>query len=160
MAYDHLNADNIIEIIKNMDKRERIKIPNTKLIELILALGNQETRTRNLEITLEQMQQTIKLVSDMATQNKAEIAGLQTKNKELEACNHDLQNQLNAVNEAESTDELKHEIAEVKKQLNEIEQYLRVNNLEVVGLPNPLPDTDETEETVLINALNSLRGST
>ena len=95
----------------------------------------------------------------MATQNKAEIAGLQTKNEELVACNNDLQNQLTVVKrEAESTDELKHEITELKKQLNEIEQYLRVNNLEVVGLPNPRPDTDETEETVLIEAFNSLCG--
>ena len=95
----------------------------------------------------------------MATQNKAEIAGLKTKNEELEVRNVDLQKHLEVVKrESVTTDEMKHEIAELKKQLNEIEQYLRVNNLEIVGLPNPLPDTNETEETVMIEALNSLRG--
>ena len=41
-------------------------------------------------------------------------------------------------------------------QINDIEQYLRVNNLEVVGLPQP--NEGETEETLLVNAFNSLIG--
>ena len=40
--------------------------------------------------------------------------------------------------------------------MNEIEQYLRVNNLEIVGLPEP--NENETETEMIIDALNNLRG--
>ena len=39
---------------------------------------------------------------------------------------------------------------------NEIEQYLRANNVEIVGLP--APNTGESEETLIVNAINSLGG--
>ena len=160
-GYDELNAENFIQRIRQMEKRERAKIPVTKLIELILTLPDEanENRMRTLELTLGQMQQTLKFVSDMATENKDEIAGLKAKNEELKAQNDELQNQLDTVKRrAEAAEETKQEMVELKKQVNEIEQYLRVNNVEIVGLPNPLPETNETEETVIINALNSLRG--
>ena len=117
---------------------------------------------KTMEITLEQMQQTLKLVSDMATQNKDEIAGLKVKNEDLEQRNGQLQAELDEQRrerlEAEGPNDINQEISEIKKQLNDIEQYLRVNNVEIVGLPNPLPETNEKEETLIINALNSLQG--
>ena len=48
------------------------------------------------------------------------------------------------------------EIKDIRNQLNDIEQYLRVNNIEIVGLPQP--NDEEPEETMIVNALNSLVG--
>ena len=62
------------------------------------------------------------------------------------------ENGANAENEANLTKQ----IEDLRSQVNEIDQYLRVNNLEFVGLPPP--NQGETEETVIINACNSLVG--
>ena len=47
---------------------------------------------------------------------------------------------------------------ELWKEVNDIQQYLRINNLEIVGLP--ATNEGESEETLLVNALNSLDGIT
>ena len=49
---------------------------------------------------------------------------------------------------------LENQLAEVQIHLNAIAQYLRVNNVEIVGLPEP--SDDETNEDVILSALNSL----
>ena len=46
------------------------------------------------------------------------------------------------------------EILDIKHHINSIEQYLRINNLEIDGLPQP--EENESDEDVLIAALNSL----
>ena len=160
-GYEDITGENFIQRIKQMDKRDRAKIPATKLIELILTLpeGAQDNKLKTMELAVQQMQQTLKLVSDMATQNKDEIAGLKTRNEELEQRNEELQTEVNELRrDAVNLNEVNEEIDKIHKHLNDIEQYLRVNNVEIVGLPNPLPNTNETEETVIINALNSLQG--
>ena len=43
-----------------------------------------------------------------------------------------------------------------KNHLNSIEQYLRINNLEIVGLPEIDVDNGEIVEETLINVFNSL----
>ena len=50
--------------------------------------------------------------------------------------------------------ELEKEMVNIQKHLNSIEQYLRVNNIEIVGLPEPI--AEETNEQVLLKALYSL----
>ena len=41
-----------------------------------------------------------------------------------------------------------------KKEINNIQQYLRVDNIEVVGLPEP--DDDNTDESNILQVINSL----
>ena len=48
------------------------------------------------------------------------------------------------------------EIEKLQDEVNSIQQYLRVNNLEIVGLP--APNEGESEETLIINAFNELVG--
>ena len=48
------------------------------------------------------------------------------------------------------------ELIELKEQVQQIEQYTRINNLETVGLPDC--NENESDETLIINALNSLEG--
>ena len=43
---------------------------------------------------------------------------------------------------------------ELRKQINNMEQYLRINNLEIIGLPEPTDE--ESHESILLKALNSL----
>ena len=42
---------------------------------------------------------------------------------------------------------------ELRKQINNTEQYLRINNLEIIGLPEPTGE--ESHESILLKALNS-----
>ena len=53
-------------------------------------------------------------------------------------------------------DDIKKKIAKLESEINSIQQYLRVNNLEIVGLPQR--NNGESEETLLINAFNELEG--
>ena len=53
-------------------------------------------------------------------------------------------------------DAIRTEIAALQVEMNNIQQYLRINNLEIVGLPDP--NDGESDETLLINALNDLDG--
>ena len=43
-----------------------------------------------------------------------------------------------------------------RKQMNELEQYVRVNNIEIVR--PPLPGQDETEKEVILAVCNALDG--
>ena len=67
------------------------------------------------------------------------------------ANNNNINNNNNNNNEIA---EISRKLAEMQKHIFSIEQYLRVNNIEVVGLPEPVDD--ETDESVLLEALNSL----
>ena len=48
------------------------------------------------------------------------------------------------------------DVESLRKEINEIQQYLRINNLEIVGLPNT--NENEPEETLILHALNNLEG--
>ena len=49
---------------------------------------------------------------------------------------------------------LEQELSDVQKHLNGIKQYPRVNNIEIVGLPEA--DEDKCNKDVMLKALNSL----
>ena len=61
-----------------------------------------------------------------------------------------------ATNSNNAVEDLRKEISALQDEVNSIQQYLRVNNLEIVGLPQP--NENEDEETLIINALNNLEG--
>ena len=50
------------------------------------------------------------------------------------------------------------DIFNIHKHLNSIEQYLRINNIEIIGLPEP--SEEENNEELLLKALNSLENIT
>ena len=50
---------------------------------------------------------------------------------------------------------IQEQIINMQKHLHSIQQYLRINNVEIVGLPEP-SEEEETHEKVLLEALNSL----
>ena len=57
-----------------------------------------------------------------------------------------------------NNEHLEEEIEDLRSKFEEIDQYLRVNNLEFVGLPAPNTDAGETEESIIVHASNSLEG--
>ena len=163
MGDEELTPSNFIERIKNMDTRKRGKLTAEKLLSLII-----QTDIRvEPNIQLAEIRASIDLVTKLATANQGEIAALKAENVRLTTANNELRQETRALRR--TIDELKDnndnnnpennitsELKEIRNQINDIEQYLRVNNLEVVGLPQP--GQGETEEKVLIEAFNSLNG--
>ena len=133
MSYDDLTSDNFIQRIKQMDIPQRNKIPAKKLIDLIMGLPDQDQATlekvKTLEMTIQQIQTSVALVTDMATANKGEIAHLKVQNAKLEQRNAELEGEIETMkDEDEHNEPLGQEIEDLRNQVNDIEQYLRINN--------------------------------
>ena len=164
MGDEELTPSNFIERIKNMDIRKRGKLTAEKLLNLILQT---DIRVAEPNIQLAEIRASIDLVTKLATANQGEIAALKAENVRLTTANNEYRQETAAlrrtIDEMKDNDDhdnpdnnITAELKEIRTQINDIEQYLRVNNLEVVGLPQPRQG--ETEEKVLIEAFNNLNG--
>jgi hypothetical protein len=116
---------------------------------------------------LDQLQQSMKTVCDIANQNRGEIANLRAENNELKATTAEqareiglMKDEIRQLNDKDDDggNDIQTKIEGLQTQIDEIEQYLRSNNVEIVGLP--APNRGETEETMIVNACNSLDGLT
>ena len=134
-----------------MSPVDRRNITAKKLIELILAT-NVDERQKNIDQQLANIHGSMEILSNLAQENKVEIQALKNENGRLQREVQTLKENENAGANAELTKE----VGELRDQINEIEQYLRVNNLEFVGLPAPA--VGEDEEDVIVKACNSLHG--
>ena len=183
MAADDLTVENFVSKIKAMEKSDRNRITAKKLIELIVSLP--EPHQPCVETSLTELRTSIQVINEMASKNATLITSLTTKNDELVKSNAFLTAEVNllkihaqeckshrdsqqparpaqptqqpAVDETairDEIDKLKAEMNVLKDEINSIQQYLRVNNLEVVELPET--NNGESEETLLVNALNQL----
>ena len=140
-----LTVENFVELIKNMSERERGKIRAADLIKLILQLPDfsnitPSPGTDNQEINdkINGMVASIEYLRTQSTNNTAAIQNLNNDNIILKTQNGFLQNQVN----------------DFQRPINNIEQYLRVDNVEVVGLPEPAEDL--TDEDSLVDVFNQL----
>ena len=102
--------------------------------------------------TITNLAASIETVRSQAIQNTTEINNLNTKNHDLTLRNEHLTNKLQNRN----LNKFEEEIKKINNHLNSEDQYLRVNNLEIVGLPEA--ELEETNEEILISALNILEG--
>jgi hypothetical protein len=171
---DELTPENFIGKIKAMGERERLKVPLKKLIEIICQVVDAPA----VSTQLDELRESIHHINRMATKNNTEISSLKIQNEEYLEKNIALKAEVellklhaqeckanqhpppappvrNNANDAEIR-RLQEQITEMQDEMNSIQQYLRVNNLEIVGLPDT--NEGETEETLLINALNDLEG--
>ena len=175
---DDLNCINFVSKIKAMSKRERSKIQLETLLEIICQVPDTDADVVPASIQFEELRGSIKFITEMATKNNTEIASLKMQNMALKLevdllkehskeCKENRQQppppppppqqqQQQAQNDRDEIQRLRTEVNELKDEVNSIQQYLRVNNLEVVGLPEP--NNGETEETLLLNAFNELEG--
>ena len=153
MATDGLTPENFINTVKDMSPRDRNKIRSERLIELIIQFAdmNENKADEFLQLvnrvsTLEQQYEYIKTES---LSNAANIINIRSQNVNNE--------QIDTNTEKIKAIEL--EISGMNKHLLGIEQYLRVNNIEIVGMPEPSVVNDELEshEEVLLKVLNSLK---
>ena len=137
-----LTVENFVESIKKMSERDRGKIRAADLIKLILQLPDSsiEISSNNKEINdkMNGMFASIEYLQTQSTNNTAAIQNLNNDNLMLKSQNGLLQNQVN----------------DLQRQINSIDQYLRVDNVEVVGLPEPAED--QTDEDSLVEVFNQL----
>ena len=166
-----LTPINFIEKIKAMAKRDRSKISAEKLIELICmvpepqpvddtSIANQIAEIRNLAASNKSVISTMKIErTEFIQKNAALSAEIELlKIHSRECSQHRRENPPNrapAPAPAPAVD-YGEEIERLKEEINSIQQYLRVNNLEIVGLP--APNDGESDETLIVNALNQLEG--
>ena len=152
---EELTPANFVQKIKSMTAADRRGITAKKLIELILASPNPDERERNIDTQLEQLQASMKLISTIATTNKEEMTQLRNENTAMSEEIRELKENAGNNNNNEN---LEKKIEDLRSKVEEIDQYLRVNNLEFVGLPAPNETAGETEESIIVNACNSLAG--
>ena len=172
---EDLTMANFVQKIKLMGERERSKLSPKKLCELISQLPDPTTEIAELRASIEH-------ITKIASVNQTEILSLKTSNEECTKKNIALQMEINLLKEHArecvehrdapqqtqprppppqqqqnaELDAIRTEIAALQVEMNNIQQYLRINNLEIVGLPDP--NDGESDETLLINALNDLDG--
>ena len=84
-------------------------------------------------------------ITSQPISNALKIETIQEKNVKLTEGN------LSLIKHNES---IQKELTELRSHVDGIEQYLHINNIEVVGLPEP--DEERCEESLIINALNTL----
>ena len=180
---NELTPENFITKIKMMAKRDRSKITAEKLIELICQMSDPPTVDEAISNQLAELRTSIQHINQKSSVNQTEIASLKIENAEYAKKNLEknllLSTRLDLLdvhaqeckqhrethptvapqppngNQAEIK-RLHDQITELQREINSIQQYLRVNNLEVVGLPES--NDGEYDETLLINALNELEG--
>ena len=158
-TFDHINSRNFIQQIKQMDKADRKRIKASELIDWIVQFEEDAT-LKSMQNDIATLIANFALLNATATKNQEEIAISKNKNNELQQ----EVDTLKASAEGGNNDNtLADEIESLKKQLSEIDQYLRINNLEIVGLPEPRhgegdQEEDETEEELILDALNTLHG--
>lgn len=177
MMNDELTPQNFIGKIKAMGERDRAKIPLKKLLDIIC----QVEEAPAVSTQLDELRESILHVTQMSAKNNTEISTLKTQNGEyldkIRALNvevgllklHAQECKANrqpptapppppTQNNTDGAEirRIQQQITEMQGEINSIQQYLRVNNVEIVGLPEP--NNGESEEILIVNALNDLEG--
>ena len=147
---DDLTADNFISAIKKMGDRDRKKILADRLIELILSMEDKPDQLMNIEKKITELELKYEFIKTETFTITSEIALIQST---IPSSNNNLGSAYQISNDVKIK-ELEKEMVDIHKHLNSIEQYLRVNNIEIVGLPEPI--VEETNEQVILKALNSM----
>ena len=166
MSIEDLTPENFVTLIKAMDKPDRQRITAKKLIELIVQSPDLSyenwSKVKTMEMHMADIKATIEHTKQQADTNQQEIAAMKRKNDEQANENAHLRQEIAALKEDNARPAnvdmtiYDAEIKDIRNQLNDIEQYLRVNNIEIVGLPQP--NAEEPEETMIVHALNALEG--
>ena len=144
-----LNVHNFISSIKKMSARERSHVGAACLIELIIQLPDEDLDLKN---TVNELVRNFRETQTTTIENQREIAMLKADNLTLRKLNAD-----NTVDIRKMSQDLHNQKAE----MNDIQRYLRVNNVEIAGLPDPSlndeGDEIESTEEIVLDCLNSLQ---
>ena len=142
-----LTVENFITEIKAMLPRDRKHIRSEELINLILLLPDPPSiEIIDLSTKMTELSTQMNQIQQSAIDNSQEIIKLKDSNAELHRINRDLCLDVTKLN----TD-----TANFKKQIESLEQYSRINNIEIVGIDEPNIDVEAVED-VILECLNSL----
>ena len=151
-----LTMNNFVSKIKEMNERERKRISLSELINIILQLPCDFESGTNVESFHEkfaELNAAIDFVKTQAINNTTEILILKNVNNDIRTENIALKEENITIKADLITCEEK--LDEHENHLNGIEQYLRINNLEIVGLPVADP-VDTPIEDELLKIFNSI----
>ena len=123
------------------------KIRQEKLLELILNTPEPSISPLNTdhEQKINMLMASMELINSQASSNTAEIQNLKNSNDDLRSECESLKQKYAPTQE---------KIKDHGTHLNDIEQYLRVNNLEIVGVPEATENL--TDEATLLEIFNSI----
>jgi hypothetical protein len=155
MAAD-LTPENFIQNIKHMNERDRKKLRAEDLIKIILLVPDNflvPSIQSNIEKKIIELNAAVDFVKTHAISNTSEIAQLKIDNIDLRIVNESLKHE--NISLVERLDNIDTFLNDHEEHLNGIEQYLRINNLEVVGLP-VADDPGITVESTLLEIFNAL----
>ena len=137
-----LTPENFVSRIKAMAPRERGKLLKDDLINLILQLSELSAPSLEsfnaLSIKVEGLVNTCSFFQSQVVDNSASLRNLEKINDSLSAQNKILCEQMKVGN----------------KEINNVNQYLRVDNNEVVGLPTT--GENEHDEDLLLDCVNAM----
>ena len=143
-----LTVDNFITLIKQLSERERNKYRASEFIDIILQLPDpttNDTKIDELSTKLDGIHAALQITEARSVSNAAMIINLEADNKSLKEDN----NRIILENES-----LKTKLNTSNEQIDNIEQYLRINNIEIVGIPEI--ENSEEEERIILQVLNNL----
>ena len=141
-----LNVNNFVHEIKIMQPRDRKHLRAEDLIKLILQLTDSPSPDlMDLSTKVNDILASMAEVQKVALENSHEIIKLKDSNSQLVHQNADLSRDVIRLNNEYTT---------LKNQMDSTDQYLRINNLEIVGLDNP--GENETMENLILECLNGL----
>ena len=146
-----LTVDNFIMKMKDMQPCEHLCVED--LVKLIIQLPDTPPANNCDEVMnyINEMMITLTQVQKIALQNTQEIMNLKDENSKLNKINAEL---------ALDCRKLTNECNTLKTQIEGIDTYLRVNNIEISGLVDPGVDsvTNEPEsvEKVILECINGL----
>ena len=155
-----LTPNNFVQKIKLMEARDRQKIRLEEILELII--GAPETpaeaeKVAALETSVNTLSRLVDNIRTDATRNSASILNLSNNCNTLDVRTVTLETGFTEfkLKQNENMKLFQDELDVLKFEINEMEQYLRVNNLEIVGLP--APDEGESDTQLILAAINSLQ---
>ena len=146
-----INSRNFIQKIKGMENAERKRLKLADILKWIVDFDEDATQ-KSMANDIALLFTNFKLLSATVASNEKEMTDMKAKNVQL-------QEELETLKREGTVGEGNAELTDLKNRINEIDQYLRINNLEIVGLPDPINTDDhkETEENLVLNAINTLQ---
>ena len=142
---NQLNVTNFVQEIKRMDARARGKLRSEDLVNLIIQLPERPEES----IQLGEISKLVTDIQNCVMTNTQEISKLKDENNVLRQEKEAMSSHIGSL--VEDTNLL-------KEQIEGLEQYTRVNNIEIVGLDKEPPEEETVEEMVLA-CLNGMTDS-
>ena len=137
MATAGLTVDNFVQKIKTMSDRQRSKLLAAELVELIMQLP--ESIIYPSDEKFNKLESMIEVIKTQSLQNASTIQAVQATN----------------VNLTEENSELKKAVNKLRTEVDEMHQYSRVDNIEIVGLPPS--NIDYPDERMLLETFEQLQ---